>query len=64
MIDHVRRLGIFVLNIIVHANPATIEHSNRINSGIEGFKEVDSKLLLDFLVEHIIMGYNFQVRVR
>ena len=71
MIDHGRRLGNFVrtdpvetVNPIVRVHPATVERSHWLYSGIEGFRKVEPKLLLDFLAKQFVMVHNFQARVR
>ena len=75
MIEHVRKVGGFVrrdpvesIHPIVRVHPVTGERSIWVNAefitGIAGFKETESDLLLKFLVDHIVMGHDFQARVQ
>lgn len=75
MIEHVRSVKGFVrrnpiqsIHPIVRVHPVTGEKSLWVNSefvtGIAGFKETESDLLLKFLVDHVIMGHDFQARVQ
>lgn len=74
MIEHVRGVGGFVRRTPVESNhplvrvhPVTGERSIWVNSefvtGIQGFKETESDLLLKFLVDHVVKGHDFQARV-
>ena len=75
MIDHVRSVGGFVrrdpvtsIHPVVRVHPVTGRKSLWINSefvtGIQGLKEAESDLMLKFLIDHIVMGHDFQARVQ
>lgn len=74
MIDHVKGVAGFVrrnpiesVHPLVRVHPVTGEKSIWINqefaTGIQGFKETESDLLLNFLIDHIVKGHDFQARV-
>ncbi|KAK4693624.1 sulfonate dioxygenase, partial [Lecanoromycetidae sp. Uapishka_2] len=74
MIEHVRSVEGIVrrnpvesIHPIVRVHPVTGEKSIWVNAefvtGIAGFKKTESDLLLKFLVEHVVMGHDFQARV-
>ncbi len=74
MIDHVKSVGGYVrrnptesIHPLVRVHPVTGEKSIWINlefaTGIKGFKQTESDLLLNFLVDHIIKGHDFQARI-
>lgn len=64
---HVRRNAVESVHPIVRFHPVTGEKSIWVNqefvTGIAGFKETESNLLLKFLVDHVVMGHDFQARV-
>jgi len=75
MIAHVRLVGGLVrkdpvdtVHPLVRVHPVTGEKCLFINgeftTKIQGLKEAETKVLLDFLLQHIIMGHDFQARVR
>lgn len=70
MIDHMKGVGGFVRRIsidsihpLVRVHPATGEKSIWMNmefaTGIQGFKQTESGLLLNFLIDHIVKGHDF-----
>lgn len=75
MINHVRAAGglirkdpVTTVHPLVRIHPVTGERCLFLNGEfivkIEGLKEAESKLLLEFLLQHMIMGHDFQARVR
>ncbi|KAJ3737749.1 TauD-domain-containing protein [Lentinula guzmanii] len=74
MINHTKALGGLVrkgavqsVHPLVRVHPVTGERCIFINgefiTGFQGFKQAESKALSDFLLNHIITGHDFQVRV-
>jgi len=75
MINHARSAGGLIrkdpvenIHPLVRVHPVTGRKSLFLNgefvTGIQGMKDAESKLLLDFLLQHMIMGHDFQARVR
>ena len=74
MISHVKSVGGFVrrdpiesVHPVVRVHPVTGEKSLWVNgefsTGLVGFKEAESEWLIKKLVDHVIMGHDFQARV-
>lgn len=75
MIAHARALGGLVrkdpvdtIHPLVRVHPVTGEKCIFINgefiTGIPGLKEAEGKLILDFVLQHMMTGHDFQARVR
>ena len=75
MINHTRLVGGLVrkdpvdtIHPLVRVHPVTGEKCLFLNAEfvtkIEGMKEVEQKWLIDFLMNHVITGHDFQARVR
>ena len=75
LIDHVRSIGgsvrrnpVTSVHPIVRVHPITGERSIWVNSefvtGIVGFKEAESDLMLKWLVDQIVRGHDFQARIQ
>lgn len=75
LIDHVRSIGgsvrrnpVTSVHPIVRVHPITGERSLWVNpefvTGIMGFKEEESDLMLKWLVDHVIRGHDFQARIQ
>jgi sulfonate dioxygenase len=75
MIAHVKALGgrcrkdpIDTIHPMVRVHPVTGERCLFLNgefmTKIVGLKEPETKMLMDFLLNHMIMGHDFQARVR
>lgn len=75
MIAHARMTGGLVrkdpvdtVHPLVRVHPVTGEKCLFVNgefiTKIQGLKEPETKVLLDFLLQHIITGHDFQARVR
>jgi len=64
----VRKDPIDTLHPLVRVHPVTGEKCIYINgefiTGIPGMKEMEAKLILDFLLQHMITGHDFQARVK
>lgn len=62
-----RRNPVESIHPLIRVHPVTGEKSISVNqefaTGILGFKETESDLLLKFLVDHVIKGHDFQARV-
>ena len=75
LINHVRSIGgsvrrnpVTSVHPIVRVHPITGERSIWVNSefvtGIVGFKEEESDLMLKWLVDHVLRGHDFQARIQ
>lgn len=75
MISHTRQAGGLVrkdpidnVHPLVRVHPVTGEKSLFVNgefiTKIHGLKDAEAKVLLDFLLQHIITGHDFQARVK
>lgn len=75
MINHVRQAGGLVrkdpvhnVHPLVRVHPVTSKKCLFLNgefiTKIQGLKETESKLLLDYLLDHMIKGHDFQARVK
>jgi sulfonate dioxygenase len=75
MIQKTRQLGGLVrkepvrsVHPLVRVHPVTGKKSLFINrefvTGLVGFKESESDMLLNFLLNHLVTGHDFQARVR
>jgi sulfonate dioxygenase len=75
MINHARQSGGLIrkdavenVHPLVRVHPVTGKKCLFLNgefiTRIQGMKETESKLLLDFLLHHMITGHDFQARVR
>jgi sulfonate dioxygenase len=75
MIGHVKALGglyrkdpIDTFHPLVRVHPVTGERCLFLNgefiTKFVGLKEPETKMLMDFLLNHMMMGHDFQVRVR
>ena len=75
MINHARAAGGLVrkdpvdtVHPLVRVHPVTGERCLYINgefiTRIEGLKEPEAKMLLEFLLQHMITGHDFQARVK
>ncbi|KAE9965847.1 hypothetical protein BLS_007359 [Venturia inaequalis] len=75
MIAHARALGGLVrkdpvdtIHPLVRIHPVTGEKCIFVNgefiTGIPGLKEAEAKLILDFVLQHMMTGHDFQARVR
>lgn len=75
MIAHARLTGGLVrkdpvdtVHPLVRVHPVTGEKCLFLNgefiTGVRGLKEPETRVLLDFLMQHIVTGHDFQARVR
>ena len=75
MISHVKSAGGFIrrnvvesVHPVVRVHPVTGDKSLWVNeeftTGLVGFKEEESKWLIKKLVEHVVMGHDFQARIQ
>lgn len=64
----VRKDPVTTVHPLVRVHPVTGERSLFLNgefiTKIEGLKEPETRAFLDFLLQHIITGHDFQARVR
>jgi len=64
----VRKDPVTSVHPIVRVHPVTGEKAIFLNGefvqGIEGLKDQESDLILEFLVNHVCMGHDFQARVQ
>jgi sulfonate dioxygenase len=65
---HYRKDPIETIHPLVRVHPVTGERCLFLNGEfivkIIGLKEPETKMLMDFLLNHIMMGHDFQARVR
>lgn len=63
----IRRDPVESIHPVVRVHPVTGEKALWLNegfvTGLVGFKEEESRWLVKRLVEHVVMGHDFQVRV-
>ncbi|KAL1862088.1 hypothetical protein Plec18167_001131 [Paecilomyces lecythidis] len=75
MITHTRMMGglvrkdpVTTVHPLVRVHPVTGQKCLFVNgefiTKIQGLKEAETKVLLDFLMQHVITGHDFQARVR
>ncbi|KAL9637739.1 MAG: hypothetical protein Q9164_002015 [Protoblastenia rupestris] len=75
MISHAKSAGGFIrrdpvesVHPVVRVHPVTGERSLWVNpeftTGIVDFKDAESDWMIKRLVEHVVMGHDFQARVR
>ena len=75
MIAHAKALGgiarkdhVDTIHPLVRVHPVTGERCLFLNgefiTKIVGLKEAESKMLMEFLLNHMMMGHDFQARVR
>jgi sulfonate dioxygenase len=64
----IRKDAVETVHPLVRVHPVTGKKCLFLNgefiTRIQGMKETETKLLIDFLLQHMIMGHDFQARVR